>query len=151
MRVVTIAAFAMLLAGCATGENWQTPHLSIVGATITSADVFNAQFRVRLQVDNPNARSLPIKKLTYEVYLEGDRFAEGASEAPFVVPANGSQEFDIGLQTDFLSSIGRLMARLNGTNRNRIEYVIKGTVAVDVPFGPKIKFSEGGSVNLSQR
>lgn len=151
MRGLWIAVFALLLTGCATKSEWQAPRLSIVSATITSADVFNAQFRVRMHVDNPNPRSLPIKEINYEVFLEGDRFAEGMSAAPFVVPANGSQEFDLSLSTDFLSSIGRLMARLNGTNRNQIEYVVKGAVVLNAPFSPKLKFAEGGSVNLSQR
>jgi LEA14-like dessication related protein len=150
-RALGIAVFALWLSSCASTDDWQTPHLSIVSATVTSADVFNAQFRIRLHVDNPNPRNLPVKQLTYEVYLEGDLFADGASDAPFVVPANGTKEFDLTLSTQFLSSIGRLMARLNGTNRNQIEYVIKGTVVVDVPFSPKIKFSEGGTVNLNAR
>jgi hypothetical protein len=73
---------AVLLTACVTNK-LQAPHLSLVSASMLSADVFAQQFRVRVHVDNPNARELPIKSIDYKLFLEGDSFAEGASQAPY--------------------------------------------------------------------
>jgi LEA14-like dessication related protein len=143
-------ALALLLTGCVTAK-LQAPHLTIIGASMLSADVFAQEFRVRLHVENPNARDLPIKSIEYQLYLEGDIFADGASEASFVVPANGTKDFDLAVHTHFMSSIGRLLSRLTGTDRQDVEYAFTGAVVVAAPFSPKIKFAERGMVNLARR
>jgi LEA14-like dessication related protein len=116
-----------------------------------SADVFNQQFRVRVKIENPNAAPLRIKTINYKLFLETDSFAEGASVLPLVVPANDEKEFDLTVQTNFASSIGRLLSRLNGTNSNTMQYTFSGDVVIDASFSPKLKFAESGTVNLSRR
>ncbi len=149
--VVGALACSLLLFGCATTGKLQAPRVTVIAANMTSADIFSQMFRVRLRVDNPNARALPIKSLDYKLFLEGDSFAEGQSPAPFVVPANGTSEFELPVRTNFVSSIGRLLSRLSGTDRTQIEYAVSGTVTVDMPFSPKIKFNEGGVVDFAKR
>jgi LEA14-like dessication related protein len=143
--------FVLVFTACASWSKLQAPRLTIVSASMTSSDVFSQQFRVRVHVQNPNARELPIKRLEYKLFLEGDSFADGQSDAAFVVPANGETEFDLALNTNFVSSIGRLLSRLTGTDRRDIQYNFEGSVVVDLPFSPKIKFAERGIVNLPRR
>ena len=140
---------ALLLDGCATGGKLTAPKLTIVGAGMMSPDVFSEQFRVRIHVDNPNDRELPVKSIEYKLFLEGDSFAEGTSTAPFVVPAKGQTEFDMTVKTNFSSSIGRLLSHLAGTTRREIQYNLEGSVAIDGVFG-KIKFNEIGKVDLAK-
>jgi LEA14-like dessication related protein len=133
------------------GTKLVPPDLSIVGASMLSADLFSQQFRVRLRVRNPNAQALPIKAIDYQLFLEGDNFAEGVSLASFTVPPLGETEFDMTVKTNFASGIGRLMSRLNGTDRRDIRYDFVGKVVLDKAFSPKIKFSESGSVDLGRK
>ena len=112
-----------------------------------SADIFNQQFRVRMHVQNPNDRDIPVNGLDYELFLEGDSFAEGVSNQPFVIPALGETEFDLTVRTNFVSSIGRLVSRLNG--RTQVNYVLEGKVLTDIGMFSKIPFRETGSVDLS--
>jgi LEA14-like dessication related protein len=145
-------ALALLsLVGCASGPKLVAPRLTLVSANMVSADVFAQQFRVRLHVENPNDRELPIKSIEYKLFLEGDGFADGTSEASFVVPANGEKEFDLTLETNFVSSIGRLLSRLAGTSRTTIEYSLTGSVVIDKTFSPKLNFAETGTVDLGRR
>lgn len=144
-----VLACALLLAACATTK-FQAPHLTIVGASMTSSDVFSQMFRLRVHVDNPNSTSLPVKMIDYKLFLEGDSFSEGQSTAPFVVPANGMQEFDLAVHTNFMSSIGRLLSHLAGTDRRQIEYAFSGSVVIDAPFSPRLKFEQGGLVDLTR-
>lgn len=145
-----ILSVVALLGGCAsTASKLVPPQFSLVAASMTSGDMFSQQFRVRLHVQNPNARALPVKSIDYKLFLEGDSFAEGASEAPFVVPANGEQEFDLLVRTNFMSSIGRLLSRI--TNSNSVRYDFSGNVVIDMAFSPKIPFTTSGMVDLGRR
>ena len=125
----------------------EVPRLSIVSVAMTSADIFNQQFLVRMNVQNPNDRELPIKGLDYKLFLEGDGFAEGLMNKPFTVPALGDTDFEMTVRTNFVSGIGRLLSRLNG--RTQVNYSIEGKLLTDIRFLKKIPFQETGSVNLS--
>lgn len=150
---MVVGSMALLaLGGCAgMGAKFESPHVTIVGADMVSADMFTQQFRVRVHVDNPNDRALPIKKIDYELFLEGDSFAEGSSLAPFLVPARGEHEFDMTLRTNFVSSVARLLSRINGSDSNVIRYTFVGDVVLDATFSPKLHFSENGTVDLGRR
>lgn len=150
LRTGIVLLLSWALSACsAFAPKLETPRLSIIGASLTSADVFSQQFNIRVHVANPNDRDLPIKGIDYQLFLEGDSFAEGVSNAPFVVPALGEKEFDMSLRTNFMSSIGRLLSRLETGNRKAVRYAISGKVMVDMPFVRAIPFSESGTVDLS--
>jgi LEA14-like dessication related protein len=140
-------ALALCLAACSMlGPKIEVPQLTLVRIAMTSADIFNQQFVVRVHVENPNDRDLPIKGIDYKLFLEGDSFAEGLSNKPFTVPALGETEFDMTVRTNFVSGAGRLMSRLNG--RDQVQYVVEGKVLTDLGMVKKIPFQESGTVSL---
>jgi LEA14-like dessication related protein len=142
-----LSVFATCLVACsAFAPKIEVPRLSLVRVAMTSADIFNQQFLVRVHVENPNDRELPVKGIDYRLFLEGDSFAEGLSEKPFVVPAKGETEFDMVVRTNFVSGLGRLMSRLNG--RDQVQYVVEGKVLTDLGMVKKIPFQETGTVSL---
>jgi LEA14-like dessication related protein len=144
------AAFAVLwvcLAGCALTPKLEAPRLSLVSVSMTSADIFNQQFMVRMHVQNPNDRDIPVNGIDYELFLEGDSFAEGVTNKSFVIPAMGETEFDLPVRTNFVSSLGRLVSRLQG--RKQVQYVLEGKVLTDIGMFNKIPFRESGSVDLT--
>jgi len=136
----------LALAGCVTPK-LEAPRLTLVNVSMTSADIFNQQFRVRLHVQNPNDRDLPVNGIDYELFLEGDSFAEGVSNQKFVIPALGETEFDLPVRTNFVSSLGRLVSRLQG--RKQVQYVIEGKVLTDIGIFSKVPFRESGLVDLT--
>jgi LEA14-like dessication related protein len=99
-----------------------------------------------MHVENPNDRELPIRGIDYKLFLEGDSFAEGLSNKPFVVPAKGETEFDMIVRTNFVSGVARLMSRLNG--RQQVQYVFEGKVLTQISMAKKIPFQESGTVSL---
>ena len=130
-----LGAVAVCLAACSTPK-LAVPKLALVSVAMTSADIFNQQFMVRVNVQNPNDRELPITGIDYKLFLEGDAFAEGLSNKPFTVPAQGDTDFDMTVRTNFVSGIARLMSRLNG--RDQVQYVFEGTVLTDISMAKKI-------------
>lgn len=150
LKRIALIIVLLVSGGCAGLTKLQTPRLSIVSAGMTSGDIFSQEFRIRLHVQNPNDRSLPVKGIEYQLYLEGDSFAEGITNEPFVVPALGETEFDTTVRTNFMSSIGRLLSRLSVTNSSAVHYQFLGKLAVDIPFVGNIPFSNSGVVDLGQ-
>jgi len=146
LRWAAVAAMAVL-AGCSLTPKLEAPDISLVNVSMTSADIFSQQFVVRLHVQNPNDRDLPVKGFEYELFLEGDSFAEGVSNKAFVIPANGETEFDLPVRTNFVSSLGRLVSRLQG--RKQVQYVLEGKVLTDIGLFSRIPFRQSGSVDLT--
>lgn len=146
LRLATLFVFVALSGCSALAPKIETPRLMLVSAAMTSGDLFSQTFLVRLHVENPNDRELPVRGIEYELFLQGDSFAEGLSNRPFVVPARGETEFDLTVRTHFVSSIGRLLSRLGG--KDKVEYVLEGKVLTDIGMLKKVPFRETGTVNL---
>jgi LEA14-like dessication related protein len=147
VRLATVFVFVALSGCSAFVPKIETPRLMLVSAAMTSGDLFSQTFLVRLHVENPNDRELPVRGIEYELFLQGDSFAEGLSNKSFVVPARGETEFDLTLRTNFVSGIGRLLSRLGG--KDKVEYVLEGKVLTDLGIVKKIPFRESGTVNLT--
>lgn len=147
-RCLLILTLLITASSCSSMRpDLKAPRLALISVAMTSADIFNQQFLVRMNVENPNDRELPITGLDYKLFLEGDGFAEGALNRPFVVPANGETDFDVTVRTNFVSGLGRLLTRLNG--RTQVNYAIEGKLLTDIRFLKKIPFNETGSVDLA--
>lgn len=140
-----LCALVLGLTACSTPK-LAVPKLALVSVAMTSADIFNQQFMVRVNVQNPNDRELPITSIDYKLFLEGDSFSEGVSSKPFTVPAQGETDFDMIVRTNFVSSAGRLVSRLNG--RDQVQYVVEGKLLTDISGLKKIPFQESGTVTL---
>ena len=143
-----ITTFALLMLSGCISTKLEAPKLSIVNVGMVSADIFSQQFRIRLHVQNPNDRELSIKAIEYELFLQGDSFAEGISDQPFVVPAFGEAEFDTVVSTNFMSSVGRLLSKLDSNDGGKVHYAITGKVHLSKGLLRKVPFSEQGMVDL---
>jgi LEA14-like dessication related protein len=146
-RLLLVMALLVTGSSCSSlRPELEVPRLALVHVSMTSADIFNQQFLVRVNVQNPNDRDLKIKGLDYKLFLEGDSFAQGVSNKPFTIPALGETDFDMTVRTNFVSGIGRLISRLNG--RSQINYTLEGKLLTDIRFLKKIPFNEQGSVSF---
>ena len=150
---VRTLAFVTLLTGMTACSSMapkiETPRLTIVKVAMTSGDIFSQNFLVSLNVQNPNDRELPIKGIEYKLFLQGDSFAEGTNGRAFTIPANGETDFDMTVRTNFVSSIGRLLTRLNG--KTTVEYVFEGKVRLDAGMIRTVPFQESGTVDLATK
>ncbi|HEY4366432.1 MAG TPA: LEA type 2 family protein [Steroidobacteraceae bacterium] len=144
-RACALALLLSALCACSLTPKLETPRLTIINVAMMSADMFNQQFLVHLNVQNPNDRQLAIKGIEYTLFLEGDGFAEGTSQ-PIVLPAKGETEFDLTVHTNFVSSIGRLLSRLNG--KQTVDYEIEGKVVLESGMIRTIPFRESGQVSI---
>lgn len=146
MRSVQMLLLAAALSGCTLLlPKLQTPRLAIVDVEVVKANFLEQRLRVRMRVENPNDRSLPIQGLSYTVYLGGQEFATGVSDASFIVPALGTAEFNMDVTAN---AAGALFAVLSKPRGQGIDYRMTGRVELTHGWLRSIPFEQSGTFVL---
>ncbi len=139
---------AALLAGCSLlAPRFERPQLSLVGVELRDARLMEQRFVVRLRVQNPNDRALPVRGIDCAMELVGERFGSGTSAAAFTVPARGEALFEMIVTTNLAASLPRLLPRLKDASEP-LAYRLVGTVSTDMAFLRSIPFDQGGQLRL---
>jgi LEA14-like dessication related protein len=153
MRAITrgapaLCAAALLLAACVPTSKFTPPRLSVVDVQIESSDLWEQRLKVRMRVQNPNDRRLPVKGLEYIIEVEGQQFASGVSAASFVVPAMGEAEFDMNVTTNLAGTLIKLLGRGSDGLGQSVSYRLTGKVALSEGLMRSIPFEERGTFSL---
>ncbi|MGH8139141.1 MAG: LEA type 2 family protein [Steroidobacteraceae bacterium] len=140
-------AFLIASALCACSlfaPKLQPPALSIVNVELLKSDLWHQQLKVRMRVQNPNERALPIKGLVYSLEVDGQELAHGQSGASFVVPALGEAEFDMSVS----ANMAGMLLKLLGRGGSPIDYHLSGKVSLSEGLLQSIPFDEHGTFKL---
>lgn len=139
----------LVLGGCAVfAPRLETPRLSIVGVEIMKSDFREQRLRVRLRVQNPNDRMLPVKGLAFSLELQGEDFARGVSAQRFEVPAFGEAEFDMNVTANAAATLLRLLGRGEEFSGETVAYRLTGKLSLESGLLRSIPFTEEGSFRL---
>jgi LEA14-like dessication related protein len=139
-------AAALCLAGCAPKFN--RPTVSVVSVELRGGNLLQQNFAVKLNVQNPNDRALPVKGLHVELNVDGEEIASGVSDRPFEVPANGETEFDMTIKANMAMALMKLANKMN-QHVESIDYDLTGGASLDLPFLHDLPFHQTGSFPLS--
>ena len=148
MRAIAAAAgVALLSCGCALAPKFTTPVLTVVGVSLEGGDLLTQRLKVRVHVQNPNDRTLPIKAIEYALDLDGQPFATGESASSFVVPALGEAEFDVNVTTNMAGTLLRLLTS-SSEARASVPYRLSGKIALSQGWLQSIPFEQHGTFSL---
>jgi len=81
------AAVAALAACSALAPKFEKPEVSVAGVELAGGNLLQQNFRVKLNVRNPNNRDLPVTRLRADLNVAGEHVASGENDHAFVVPA----------------------------------------------------------------
>ncbi len=146
-RAASLAA-AVLLGACALTPKFTPPRLSVAGVQLEGGDLWQQHLKVRMHVENPNPRALPVKALDYTLEVAGQPFASGAATTSFVVPAMGEAEFDMSVTTNLAGTLMKLLARGPDGRGQSVDYHLTGRVSLSAGLMRSIPFDERGSFRL---
>jgi LEA14-like dessication related protein len=142
MRRLIIAFLVLGLSGCSLFvPKLERPTLSVVGVQLLKSDLWHQELRVRMRVQNPNDRSLPIEGIVYQLDIEGQELAHGMSGDSFIVPALGEAEFDMTVSANMANMLFKLLNR----NSTQVQYRIYGKISLSAGLLRSIRFDDKGT------
>ena len=134
---------AILLGGCAL-RDLQAPAITPLSVELTDMQLDEQRFKVRLHVQNPNDRPLPIKSLTCTLQIQGVDVGQGENTEPFSLPAHGDTDVDMLVTTNLATSVPDLLGRV--IQHGALEYHFSGWINPDIAWLPPIPFSKSGQI-----
>lgn len=148
-RLAGIALATLAVGACsAIAPHFERPQLSVVAVQLEGAQLLAQRFRVRVRVQNPNDRELPVQSISFTMDVDGERLGDGATAAPFSIPARGAGTFDAILTTDLATALVKLLPKLRD-GAPPVEYRLAGVVNTELAFLRTIPFDQRGSFALS--
>ncbi len=144
---------AMLGVAAFTGAcvHLQAPAVNLVAVELADVQLNEQHFNVRLHVENPNDRPLPVKSVSCTLEVEGVEVGEAKSASPFTVPAGGEADFDALVSTNVTQSLPSLLPKLLAIvlqNGEMLDYHVSGWVNPDIALVPPIPFSHSGKITI---
>jgi LEA14-like dessication related protein len=147
LQLKPLLAIALCLCLGACAPKFNRPNVSVVSVELRSGNFLQQNFAVKLNVQNPNDRALPVKGLHLELSAGGEQIATGVSDHAFVVPPFGESEFDMTVKANLALVLLRLSQKAD-QHVDSIDYDVSGAASIDLPFLSDVPFHQSGSFSL---
>jgi LEA14-like dessication related protein len=148
-RLLQIFALSLALGACSLmAPKFNRPNISVIGIEMRGGNLLQQNFAVKLSIQNPNDRALPVRGLRTELTVGGELIASGVSDRAVVIPAFGESEFDMTIRANLGVALLQL-ANKAGSGADSIDYDLTGTASIDLPFLRSLPFHQSGTLKLS--
>jgi len=143
-----VLPWLIVLSGCSLlAPRFEKPQIAVAGIALVGGNFLQQNFRVTVNIHNPNDRTLPVTRLHVEMHVGGEQVAAGVNAQPFVVPAQGDTQFDMNITANMALALLKLAGR-NNAHADSIDYDMTGGAAIDLPFLRDLPFHQSGSLAL---
>ncbi len=142
MKRMLVSSVALGLSACSLFvPKLEKPTLSVVSVQMVKGDLWHQNLKLRMRVQNPNDRTLPVKGLSYQLDVDGQEFAHGESGDSFIVPARGEAEFDLSVS----ANVASMLIKVLGQGGKQVDYRITGKIALSAGLLRSFSFNEHGT------
>jgi LEA14-like dessication related protein len=136
------------IAACSlVAPHFEKPVLTVAGIELVGGNLLQQNFLVKFNVQNPNDRALPVTGLHAELNVLGERVASGVVDRAFVVPAQGSSQFDMTISANLAMVLFKLKQSTD-KGSDDIDYELTGAAGIDLPFLREVPFHQSGVFSL---
>jgi LEA14-like dessication related protein len=137
------------LGGCATIErNHEKPKVDVVGIQKNETDTAALQFTIQLRIVNPNAETLHLNGLYYELSLEGIDIMTGTANNLPPIEGYSEQIVSVSSAASLMSSI-RLMTLLINEPQDVLDYKLRAKIGTTKKWMPSTTIVETGEIPLN--
>ena len=147
-RAPIAGVLVLMLAACsALAPKFNRPNVSVTSVELRGGNLLQQNFAVKLNIQNPNDRTLPIAGVHLELRVGGEQIASGVSDHAIVVPAHGESEFDMTVKANVALALLKL-ADKRDQHADSIDYDLSGAASIDLPFLRDLPFHQTGALSL---
>jgi LEA14-like dessication related protein len=146
-RLLPVSVVLCLAACTLLTPKFTRPNVSVVSVEMRSGNLLQQNFAVKLNIQNPNDRALPVSGLHVELNVGGEQIASGVSDRAIVVPAFGESEFDMTIKANMALALLKLANKMDQQS-DSIDYDLTGAANIDLPFLRDLPFHQTGSFSL---
>jgi LEA14-like dessication related protein len=149
LPLLLVLAACAVICGCSLlAPKFEKPDVSVASVELTGGNFLQQNFLVKLNIHNPNNRTLPVTSLHVELNVGGERVASGVNTRAFVVPAQGETQFEMNVTANMALALLKLAGRQD-PHGNSIDYDMTGGASIDLPFLRDLPFHQRGSFALT--
>jgi LEA14-like dessication related protein len=147
-RLLRIFALTVCLGACSLmAPKFNRPNVTVISIELRGGNLLQQNFAVKLNIQNPNDRPLPVHGLHAELNVGGEQIARGVSDRAVVIPASGESEFDLTITANLALALLKLADRAN-QHADSIDYDLTGAASLDLPFLRNLPFHQTGTLKL---
>jgi LEA14-like dessication related protein len=117
----------------------QEPRFIITSIAVLKAELINTRFRVNMRIDNPNPFPLEMSGLSYELYGNGRRWADGTDKNSFVVNGRSSVQGSLYLLMNFIDMDRNLLNQIVNLVDVNYHFTGEAQVSTGIDYLPKFK------------
>jgi LEA14-like dessication related protein len=147
LRTATLLAAALLSACSSLGGTDVTPTVRVMDLTLVPREGGGRDFVVALELDNLSAEPVELSGIEFTVRVGGEGFLQGVVAEPVTVPALDRVRVRAPASSEFISSISRLVAYLQGPE-STLEYSIEGVLYTTSRPPRQLRFDGAGRTPL---
>jgi len=117
------------VAGCANmlTSKPQAPSVSVAQVVPLNLSLSKSELAITLRVNNPNSYDLAVQALDFEVFLAGEKMADGNSSDAVTIPANGEALMDVAVVAG-MSTLWNQAKKLFSNDNTELKYSVIGAV-----------------------
>jgi LEA14-like dessication related protein len=146
-RFVLMLCWLAAVSGCAGLPGRMQPlNVTLADVRPLQMGLLEQEYAMRIRVQNPNQREIPLQGVSFVVELNGKTFAKGVSRQTGSVPAFG----DVVLDVTAISSLGDILEQVNAMRQGApdwITYRLQGRLAHG--SGSSVPFDSSGTLDLA--
>ncbi len=142
-----VAIGAALSCGCSTlSPEFETPSVRVLAVRPLAGSEVVPRFEIDLLVVNPNAVSLPLRGVSYRLFLNNLEVVEGVANSLPEVPAYGEADFTLPATVSLIDSLRFVSGLLRGDS-GEVRWRFDARLDVGALL-PRIRVEESGALRL---
>lgn len=147
-KLILTFLLAVVFAGCSsTMKLSEPPYITLSNINLLNMGVFEQRYRIMMRIQNPNDVVIPIKGMSYRIFINEKDFARGVSNKSVNIPEFGEEVIEIVAASD-LTSILKQFQELMAGGTKRVSYRLTGKAKLANRMR-KLPFEYKGELDLN--
>ena len=143
LPLLVVAVFA----GCAgIGRLSEPPYISLSNINLLNMGVFEQRYRIMMRIQNPNDVIIPIKGMSFQIFINDQAFARGVSNKPVIIPEFGEKVIEIDATSDLTSMLRQFQELMSGGSK-KVNYRLTGKAKLENRIR-RLPFEYNGELDL---